>query len=46
MATQFKGKIGVLIEENFGQTEYRKFNKYFPKHGYEADYISHIWGNS
>ncbi|MEH2181622.1 DJ-1/PfpI family protein [Nostoc sp.] len=41
----YKGKIGVLIEEHFDQTEYRKFNEYFPKQGYEVDYISHLWGN-
>jgi protease I len=39
-----KGKIGVLVEEHFDQTEYRKFNEFFPKHGYEVEYISHLWG--
>ncbi|RCJ19652.1 thiamine biosynthesis protein ThiJ [Nostoc minutum NIES-26] len=46
MTTKSKGKIGVLIEEHFDQTEYRKFNEYFPKQGYEVEYISHLWGNS
>jgi putative intracellular protease/amidase len=41
-----KGKIGVLIEEHFDQTEYRRFNEYFPLHGYEVEYISHLWGNT
>lgn len=41
-----KGKIGVLIEEHFDQTEYREFNSYFPSQGYEVEYISHLWGNS
>jgi putative intracellular protease/amidase len=41
-----KGRIGVLIEDHFDQTEFREFNKYFPRHGYEVDYISHLWGNS
>lgn len=41
-----KGKIGVLIEEHFDQTEYRLFNDYFPKQGYEVEYISHLWGNA
>jgi putative intracellular protease/amidase len=45
MATESKGKIGVLIEEHFDQTEYRMFNQYFPQHGYEVEYISHLWGN-
>jgi protease I len=41
-----KGKIGVIIEEHFDQTEFRKFNEYFPKQGYQVEYISHLWGNS
>lgn len=45
MTTSIKGKIGVLIEEHFDQTEFRKFNEFFPKHGYEVEYISHLWGN-
>jgi putative intracellular protease/amidase len=40
-----KGKIGVLIEDHFDQTEYRKFNEFFPARGYEVEYISHLWGN-
>jgi protease I len=40
-----KGKIGVLIEDHFDQTEYREFNKFFPAQGYEVEYISHLWGN-
>ena len=43
--TDSKGKIGVLIEDHFDQTEYRKFNEFFPAHGYEVEYISHLWGN-
>ena len=39
-----KGKIGVLIEEHFDATEFRRFNEYFPAHGYEVEYISHLWG--
>jgi putative intracellular protease/amidase len=42
---EIKGKIAVLIEEHFDQTEYRLFNDYFPKQGYEVEYISHLWGN-
>jgi putative intracellular protease/amidase len=41
-----KGKIGVIIEDHFDQTEFRKFNEYFPKQGYQVEYISHLWGNS
>lgn len=40
-----KGKIGVLIEEHFDLTEYKRFNEYFPSRGYEVEYISHLWGN-
>ncbi len=42
---EFKGKIAVLIEEHFDQTEYRLFNDYFPKQGYAVEYVSHLWGN-
>lgn len=38
-----KGKIAVLIEEHFDETEFRKFNELFPKFGYEVEYISHLW---
>ena len=40
----FKGKIGVLIEEHFDETEFRRFNEFFPAHGYEIEYITHLWG--
>ncbi len=40
-----KGKIGVLIEEHFDQTEFKRFNEYFPTRGYDVEYISHLWGN-
>jgi len=42
--TEYKGKIAVLIEDHFDQTEYRMFNDYFPKHGYQVEYVSHLWG--
>ena len=40
-----KGKIGVLVEEHFDMTEFRLFNEWFPKHGYQVVYLSHLWGN-
>ncbi|MGA1621428.1 MAG: DJ-1/PfpI family protein [Synechocystis sp.] len=46
MTTTQKGKIGVLIEEHFDSTEFRRFNEYFPEQGYEVEYISHLWGNA
>lgn len=36
-------KIGVLIEDHFDETEFRKFNIFFPENGYEVEYISHLW---
>ena len=44
-AIPVKGKIGVLVENHFDQTEFRRFNEFFPAHGYEVEYISHLWGN-
>jgi putative intracellular protease/amidase len=41
---QNKGKIGVLIEEHFDETEFRRFNEFFPGHGYEVEYMTHLWG--
>lgn len=38
-----KGKVGVLIEEHFDETEFRKFNELFPANGYEVEYLSHLW---
>ncbi|MBD2186481.1 DJ-1/PfpI family protein [Planktothrix sp. FACHB-1355] len=38
-----KGKIGVLVEEHFDETEYRRFNEFFPQHGYDVEYISNLW---
>jgi putative intracellular protease/amidase len=39
-----KGKIAVLIESHFDETEYRRFGEFFPAHGYEVEYVSHLWG--
>lgn len=38
-----KGKIGVLIEDHFDETEFRRFNEFFPANAYEVEYISHLW---
>jgi putative intracellular protease/amidase len=43
-SSQVKGKIGVLIEAYFDETEFRRFNEFFPAHGYEVEYITHLWG--
>ena len=40
-----KGRIGVLIEEHFDQTEFKKFNAFFPRHGYQVVYMTQLWGN-
>ena len=39
------GRIGVLIEEHFDQTEFKKFNLFFPPNGYQVVYMSQLWGN-
>ncbi len=39
MSTANKGKIGVLVEEHFDETEYHRFNEFFPTHGYEVEHI-------
>ena len=39
-----KGKIGVLVEEHFDETEYHRFNDFFPSCGYEVEYFSYLWG--
>ncbi len=39
-----RGKIGVLIEDHFDQTEFRRFNEYFPSRGYDLEYLTHLWG--
>jgi putative intracellular protease/amidase len=38
-----KGKIAVVVEEHFDETEYNRFNEFFPQHGYEVEYISNLW---
>jgi protease I len=38
-------KIAVMVEEHFDQTEYRRFNEYFPANGYHVEYVSYLWGN-
>ena len=37
------GRIAVLVEAHFDETEYRRFNEFFPEHGYAVDYVSHLW---
>jgi len=39
-----KKRIGVLIEKHFDETEYIRFNEFFPQNGYEVDYMTHLWG--
>jgi len=43
-SSQVKGKIGVLIEAHFDETEFLRFNEFFPAHGYKVEYITHLWG--
>lgn len=39
-------KIAILIEEHFDETEYHRFNEFFPQHGYEVEYLSNLWNQS
>lgn len=43
-SNQSKGKIGVLIEAHFDETEYKRFNEFFPAQGYEVEYLTYLWG--
>ena len=38
-----RGRIGVLIEAHFDETEFNRFNEVFPASGYELVYLSHLW---
>ncbi len=39
-----QGKVAVLVESHFDETEFRGFNVFFPANGYEVVYVSHLWG--
>ena len=36
-------RIAVLVEAHFDETEFRRFNEFFPEHGYAVDYVTHLW---
>lgn len=38
------GKIGILIEAHFDETEFRRFNEIFPAHGFAVEYLTRLWG--
>ncbi len=38
-----RGRIGVVIEEHFDGHEFQRFNEFFPQHGYQVVYLSHLW---
>jgi len=38
-------KIGILIEDHFDEIEFNRFFEYFPKVGYEIEFITRLWGN-
>ncbi len=44
MTPEKKGKVAVIVEEHFDETEYRRFNQFFPENGYDVEYISNLWG--
>eukprot|EP00898_Chlorokybus_atmophyticus_P001208 jgi/Chlat1/2088/Chrsp17S02687 len=39
-----KGKIACLIEEHFDPFEFRSYNEYYPKNGYDMEYLTYLWG--
>lgn len=41
--SQTKGRIGVLIEAQFDETEFRKLTELLPVNEYEVECISHPW---
>jgi protease I len=45
MPAQMKGRIGVLVESHFDETEYRRFGEFFPHEGYAVEYLSYLWGH-
>jgi putative intracellular protease/amidase len=42
--TRHKDTIGVLIEEHFDGFEFSRFNAFLPDHGFQVEYLSHLWG--
>jgi len=44
VAAQAPKKIGILIETHFDEVEFRRFNEFFPAHGYQIEYLSYLWG--
>lgn len=38
-----KGKVAVLTEAHFDETEFGRFNEFFPANGYEVEYVSYLW---
>src|SRR5205823_3230136 len=36
-------RIVVLVEAHFDETEFRRFNEFFPEYGYAVDYVTHLW---
>jgi len=34
----------MLVETHFDEIEFRRFNEYFPAHGYEIEYLSYLRG--
>jgi hypothetical protein len=37
-----KGKIGVLAEAHFDETEDRRSGEFFPEQGHAVEYLSHL----
>lgn len=43
MNNERRGKIGVLIENHFDETEYTRFQEFFPQNGFDVEFMSHLW---
>lgn len=41
-----RGKIGLIVESHYDETEIRVFRDYFPQNGYEVEYLSYVWPNA
>lgn len=44
MSVTSRPTVAVLVEAHFDEAEYRRFNEFFPRHGYDVEYVSHLWG--
>lgn len=41
-----RGKIAVLIENQFDPDQFRRFSEFFPQHGYELEFMTYLTGRA